>query len=96
MQMGKEVNKISLRITEPKNVLELPKEILIIRKNIINKLKDAVNLDNVKVKDLVKAYVTKIYAHQDKITITGGVNMIGCGGSQHSLPTILFGYFSKI
>ena len=28
---------------------------------------------------LIKAYITKNYAHSDEVIITGGVNLNGCG-----------------
>ena len=42
--------------------------------------KDAEHLDDESVQRLIKSYVTKIYAHGDTVNITGGVNMVDCGG----------------
>ena len=56
-------------------------DITISREMIITQLqKDAEHLGDESVQRLIKSYITKIYAHNDSINITGGVNMVDCGG----------------
>lgn len=51
----------------------------ITKADIVAKLKkDAQRLQDGDIERLIKEYVTKIYAHNDEIIITGGVNLIGC------------------
>ena len=53
----------------------------ITKADIVAKLKkDAQRLQDGDIERLIKEYVTKIYALKDEIIITGGVNLVGCGG----------------
>jgi len=42
--------------------------------------KDVEHLDDMSVQRLIWSYITKIYAYGDNVSITGGVNMVDCGG----------------
>jgi len=69
------------RIAELDEVLAWTNETVITREMIISQLKkDAELLDDEGIPRLIKAYITKIYAHGDRLNITGGVNTIPCGG----------------
>ncbi|MDR2931513.1 MAG: recombinase family protein [Oscillospiraceae bacterium] len=79
-EMRDEVDKLRLRIAELEDVLSVPSGVVITREQIIDQLKkDAANIDKADMQRLVKTYITKVYAHDDKIVITGGVPINGCG-----------------
>ncbi|MDL2254492.1 recombinase family protein [Ruminococcaceae bacterium OttesenSCG-928-I18] len=76
-----ELDDIKQQIAVLENTLALPKETTISKEMIVAQLKkDVANLKPEDMPRLVKSYITKIYAHDDKLVITGGVNLIGCGG----------------
>ena len=80
-EMHDEVLQIRTRISELEEALSWTDDITISREMIIAQLqKDAEHLDDESVQRLIKSYITKIYAHNDSINITGGVNMVDCGG----------------
>lgn len=80
-ELNDEVNSIRVRISELEDILALPKNQLISKQAIIERLKkDAADVDNISTRQLIKSYVTKINAHSNEIVITGGVSMDSCGG----------------
>ena len=80
-EMHNEVLQIRTRMAELEEALSWTDDITISREMIITQLqKDAEHLDDESVQRLIKSYITKIYAHNDSINITGGVNMVDCGG----------------
>ena len=80
-EMQDEVLQIRTRIAELEETLSWTDDIIVTKDMIVAQLqKDAEHLDDESVQRLVKSYITKIYAHGDSINITGGVNMIDCGG----------------
>lgn len=79
-ELRDEIDTVRQRIAELENALALPKETTITKEMIVAQLKkDVANLKPEDMPRLVKNYITKIYAHDDKLVITGGVNLIGCG-----------------
>ena len=79
-EMHNEILHIRTRISELEEVLSWTPEITITKDLIVAQLqKDAEHLDDESVQRLIKSYVTKIYAHNDNINITGGVNFVDCG-----------------
>ena len=79
-ELHNEVLQIRTRIAELEEALSWTEDIVITRDMIINQLqKDAEQLDDESVQRLIKSYITKIYAHGDRVNITGGVNMVDCG-----------------
>ena len=80
-EMHNEVLAIRTRIAELEEALSWTDDTIITREAIVAQLqKDAEHLDDESVQRLIKSYITKIYAHGDRINITGGVNMVDCGG----------------
>ena len=78
---GVSIWQIRTRISELEEALSWTDDIAISREMIVTQLqKDAEHLENESVQRLIKSYITKIYAHNDSINITGGVNMVDCGG----------------
>lgn len=79
--MHNKVLQIRTRIAELEEVPSWADHIIVTKNMIISRLqKNVKHLDDKSVQRLIKAYITRIYAHNDKINITGGVNMVDCGG----------------
>ena len=71
----------NLNADELEEILSMSPNLALTREAIAAKLRaDAQSLQEGDIERLLKAYVTKIYAHNDKIIITGGVHLSGCGG----------------
>ena len=80
-ELNDEINRTRVRIAELEDVLSLPKKQSLSKTAIIERLKkDAADVEITSTRQLVKSYVTKIYAHSNEVVITGGVNTVGCGG----------------
>ena len=81
-EMHNEALAIRTRISELEETLSWTDDTIITRDIIIAQLqKDAEHLDDDEsVQRLIKSYITKIYAHGDRVDITGGVNIVDCGG----------------
>ncbi|NBJ16939.1 MAG: hypothetical protein FNP40_15555 [Dehalobacter sp. 4CP] len=80
-ELKSEIESIQTRIGALKKAISTSSDIVITREMIIDKLKkDVENITADDIPRLVKTYVTKIKAHNNEIIITGGVNMLGCGG----------------
>ncbi len=80
-ELREELAKRQVRKAELQEIIALSDEPPITKKDIVTKLKkDAQRLREGDIERLIKEYVTKIYAHDEEIIITGGVNLIGCGG----------------
>lgn len=88
-EMREEVDRLRVRIAELEDIISVPKGVIITRDMIVSQLKkDTANITPDAIPRLIKSYITKIYAHDDKLVITGGVNLNGCGSAQHTLFTI--------
>ena len=73
--------RLNVRKAEHNDIFSLSPDLTLTKGAIAAKLKeDARHLRDGDIERLLKAYVTKIYAHSDEIIITGGVNLNGCGG----------------
>lgn len=80
-ELQDKVSNIRLRIAELEQIISTSPYRSITREDIIKQLKkDAEHITSEDMPRLVKAYVTKIYAHNNEVIITGGVNLNGCGG----------------
>lgn len=80
-ELREELAKRQVRKAELQEIIMLSDKPAITKADIVAKLKkDAQRLQDGDIERLIKEYVTKIYAHKDEIIITGGVNLIGCGG----------------
>ena len=80
-EMHTEVLSIRTRIAELEEALSWTDGSTVTKEMIVAQMeKDAEHLDDESVQRLIKSYVTKIYAHGDTVNITGGVNMVDCGG----------------
>ena len=80
-ELQEEISRIRLRISELENLLAVSKNSVITKEMIIAKLKkDVADISPDTMPRLVKSYVTKIYAADDEIIITGGVSTDGAGG----------------
>lgn len=76
-----DLSRLQARRAELNEILSISPHIAITPELIADKLKkDAQSLGDNDLERLLKSYVTKIYAHRDEIVITGGVNIVGCGG----------------
>jgi len=91
-EMHDEVLQIRTRISELEEALSWTDDITISRDVIIAQLqKDAEHLDDESAQRLIKAYITKIYAHGDRVIITGGVNLDGGRlDAKNELPRVRF------
>ena len=79
-EIREEMARLRIRKAELEEILALSPSVTITRDIIAAKLrKDAQSLQDGNIERLLKAYVTKIYAHNDEIIITGGVHLDGCG-----------------
>jgi predicted nucleic acid-binding Zn-ribbon protein len=95
-ELEDEMNRIRERIADLEQSLLYVDKPTVTKEQIIAKLKkDAESITPEAMPRLVKEYVQKIYAHDDKVIITGGVNTIDCGGPQPILPKILFRYLAS-
>ena len=80
-ELREELAKRQVRKAELTDLIGLADKPPISKADIVEKLKkDAQRLQEGDLERLIKEYVTKIYAHNDEIIITGGVNLNGCGG----------------
>ena len=80
-ELRDEIARMKVRRSELNDIISLDPNVKITKEMIIEKLKkDAKNITPDAIPRLVKAYITKVYAHNDEIIITGGVNLNGCGG----------------
>lgn len=82
-ELQDEIKTIRLRISalEQKIAAASAQNMQITKEDIVAKLKkDVEHITPDDMPRLVKTYVTKIYAHNNEIIITGGVNLPGCGG----------------
>ena len=80
-ELNEEMARLKIRKAELEEILALSPDLVLTKELIANKLrKDAQCLQDGDIERLVKAYVTKIYAHSNEVIITMGVNTIGCGG----------------
>lgn len=80
-ELREELARRKVRKAELQEIIDLSDETVITKEDIIDKLKkDAQRLQTGDIERLIKEYVTKIYANSNEIIITGGVNLIGCGG----------------
>jgi len=80
-ELHNEVLSICTRIAELEEALSWTDDIIATKNMIVTQLqKNAEHLDDESVQRLIKSYITKIYAPCDSINITGGVNMVDCGG----------------
>lgn len=78
-------NKIALLTRE----VQAEPKINISRSEIIKIIKeDADRITPENIPHLIKTYITKIYAHRDEIIITGGVNILACGGRKEFMLTM--------
>ena len=79
-ELRNEISSLQVRIAELKDVLSLSNDVVVTHEMIIDKLKkDVESITTDDIPHLIKSYVTKIYAHNNEIVITGGVNLNGCG-----------------
>ena len=79
--LNEEMARLNVRKAELEEIIGMTPDLVLTKAMIEARLKeDAQHLQEGDIARLVKAYVTKIYAHNDSITITGGVNTIDCGG----------------
>jgi len=77
-ELREELARLKVRKAELEEILAMSPNLILTRDMIATKLKaDAQSLQDGDIERLIKAYVTKIYAHSDEIIITGGVNMSG-------------------
>ena len=80
-ELREEIARLQVRKSELQDILSLSPEIVLTKEMIVAQLKkDAASLDDGDMQRLIKTYIAKIYAHNDEIIITGGVNLNGCGG----------------
>ena len=80
-ELQNEILQIRTRIAELEETLSWTDDIVITKEMIVTQLqKDAEHLDDMSVQRLIRSYITKIYALGDRVNITGGVNMVDCGG----------------
>jgi len=80
-ELNEEMARLKVRKAELEEILAVSPQVTLTKETIAAKLReDAGCFQDGDIKRLVKAYTTKIYAHNDEIIITGGVNTIGCGG----------------
>ncbi len=80
-ELNDELAKLKVRKSELEELLSMSAETVVTKEAIVEKLKkDAQLLQDGEIERLIKTYITKIYAHNDEIIITGGVNLNGCGG----------------
>jgi len=75
-ELREEMARLKVRKAELEEILAMSPNIVLTREAIAAKLRaDAQSLEEGDVERLLKAYVTKIYAHNDEIIITGGVHL---------------------
>lgn len=80
-ELREETARLQVRKAELQDILALSPDVVLTKEMIIEQLKkDAASLNDGDMQRLIKTYITKIYAHNDEVIITGGVNLIGCGG----------------
>jgi len=80
-ELREEMARLRIRKAELEEILAMSPDLVLTKEMIAAKLRaDAQSLQEGDVERLLKAYVTKIYARNDEIIITGGVPLSGCGG----------------
>ena len=90
-ELSEEIDSLHRKIDELEHSL-LPSEIStdITEEQIAAKMKkDAENINYNDIPRLIKTYINKVYVHNDRIVITGGVHFNGCGGQQYIMCTVL-------
>jgi site-specific DNA recombinase len=79
--LNDEMARLNVRKAELEEIIGMTPDLLLTKAMIEDKLKeDAQHLKDGDMARLIKSYVTKIYAHDNEVIITGGVNMSDCGG----------------
>ena len=79
-ELEEEITNIRLRIAELEQIISTVRDRPITREEIVAQLKkDAKNIDSFDIKRLIKSYVTKIYATDNEIIVSGGVHLKSCG-----------------
>ena len=87
-ELNEELAQLNVRKAELEEIIAMTPNIILTRKMIADKLKeDAQHLQDGDTARLIKSYIDKIYAHNDEVIITGGVNLNGCGGVQSTVLT---------
>ena len=80
-ELHEQMAMLRVRKSELEEIIAMTPDLVLTKAMIEAKLKeDAQFLQDGEIERLVKAYVTKIYAHDNEVIITGGVNMSDCGG----------------
>lgn len=80
-ELHEEMARLRVRKAELEEIIGMTPDLVLTKAMIEARLKeDAQHLQEGDIARLVKAYVTKIYAHDNEVIITGGVNMSDCGG----------------
>ena len=75
-ELCEEMARLRIRKAELEEILAMSRDLVLTKEMIAAKLRaDAQSLQEGDVERLLKAYVTKIYAHNDEIIITGGVHL---------------------
>jgi len=79
-ELNEEMARLKIRKAELEEILAVSPQITLTKEAIAAKLrKDAQSFQDGDIKRLVKAYTTKIYAHNDEIIITGAQTRLVAG-----------------